>query len=227
MAPLFQSGDLMVRAKICCITNQDELTLAISHGAAAVGFISHMPSGPGVISEERIASLVAATPYPVWSELLTSLTDLPGLLAQYKRLKPGALQLCQPLALAVLGELREALPGVTLVHVVHVKDASALAEARTYAPLVDGLLLDTGDTDGPVRQLGGTGCTHDWDLDAKIVQEVMVPVFLAGGLNADNVAEAIATVKPFGVDVCSGIRTDDQLDEEKLLRFMSAVRQTS
>jgi len=217
----------MVRAKICCITNQVELDLAIGHGAAAVGFVSHMPSGPGVIPEERIAGLVQATPYPVWSELLTSLTDFSDLLAQYKRLKPGAMQLCQPLAPTVLRSLREALPGVTLVHVVHVTDNSALDEAKMYAPLVDGLLLDSGDTEGPTRQLGGTGRTHDWSLDAKIVQAVMVPVFLAGGLTPDNVAKAIATVKPFGVDVCSGIRTDDKLDEDKLERFMQAVRQSS
>lgn len=217
----------MVRAKICCITNRAELDLAIAHGAAAVGFVSHMPSGPGVIPETEIAGLVAATPYPVWSEVLTSLTDLSALVEQYKRLKPGALQLCQPLAPAVLKDLREALPGVTMVHVVHVKDKSALAEARQYAPLVDGLLLDSGNTEGPARQLGGTGRTHDWELDKRIVQDVLVPVFLAGGLTPENVAKAIATVQPFGVDVCSGIRTDDKLDEDKLLRFMRAVRQAS
>ncbi len=216
----------MVRTKVCCITNRRELELAISYGAAAVGFVSHMPSGPGVISEDTIAELVQATPYPVWSEVLTSLTELPGLLAQYQRLKPGALQLCQPLAEPVLRELREALPGVTLVHVVHVADSSAVDEARMYAPLVDGLLLDSGSTEGPARQLGGTGRTHDWSLDAAIVQEVLVPVFLAGGLTPENVGEAIATVKPFGVDVCSGVRKDDMLDEDRLQKFMHAVRQS-
>jgi len=216
----------MVRIKICCIMDRVELDLAVGQGAAAVGFVSHMPSGPGVISEKRIAELVKATPYPVWSELLTSLTGLTELLAQYKRLKPAALQLCQPLAPAVLLGLREALPGVTLVHVVHVTDRASVDEARTYAPLVDGLLLDTGKTEGPSRQLGGTGRTHDWALDAEIVQNVQVPVFLAGGLTSENVAEAIATVHPFGVDVCSGVRSDDKLDPEKLHRFMDAVRQS-
>ncbi len=216
----------MVRTKICCIMNREELELAVAQGAAAVGFVSHMPSGPGVIPEARIAELVKATPYPVWSELLTSLTELPDLLAQYKRLKPAALQLCQPLAPAVLKELREALPGVTLVHVVHVTDRAAVDEAQAYAPLVDGLLLDSGSTEGPGLQLGGTGQTHDWSLDADIVQKVQVPVFLAGGLNSENVAEAIATVQPFGVDVCSGVRTDDKLDTNKLHSFMTAVLQS-
>ncbi len=213
----------MVRTKICCIMNQAELDLAVNHGAAAVGFVSNMPSGPGVIPEEAIAELVRLTPYPVWSELLTSLTELPDLLAQHKRLKPAALQLCQPLEPEVLLELRDALPGVTLVHVVHVEDASATDEAQVYAPLVDGLLLDSGRTEGPDRQLGGTGQTHDWALDAEIVQKVQVPVFLAGGLTPENVREAITTVKPFGVDVCSGVRTGDHLDADKLHRFMAAV----
>jgi phosphoribosylanthranilate isomerase len=216
----------MVRTKICCIMDRAELDQAVSHGAAAVGFVSNMPSGPGVISEKQIAALVKATPYPVWSELLTSLTKLPDLLAQYKRLKPAALQLCQPLAPEVLTGLREALPGVTLVHVVHVADRASVDEAMTFAPLVDGLLLDTGKTDGPARQLGGTGRTHDWTLDAEIVQKVQVPVFLAGGLTPENVTEAIATVQPFGVDVCSGVRTNDKLDSQKLHRFMAAVQQS-
>lgn len=217
----------MVRTKICCVMNRTELDLAVKHGAAAVGFVSHMPSGPGVIPEDTIAELVQATPFPVWSELLTSLTTLPDLLAQYHRLKPAALQICQPLLLDVLQGLREALTGVTIVHVVHVVDRSAIDEALTYAPHVDGLLLDSGHTDGPARQLGGTGQTHDWTLDAEIVQKVRVPVFLAGGLTPANVGEAIAAVRPFGVDVCSGVRTDDRLDEDKLSRFMSAVRQIS
>ncbi len=216
----------MVRTKICCIMSRDELDLAVAQGAAAVGFVSHMPSGPGVIPEGEIAELVKATPYPVWSELLTSLTELPDLLAQYKRMRPAALQLCKPLAPAVLVELREALPGVTLVHVVHVVDRGAVDEAQAYAPLVDGLLLDSGSTEGPGLQLGGTGETHDWALDAEIVQKVQVPVFLAGGLNSENVTEAIATVQPFGVDVCSGVRTDDKLDAAKLLSFMTAVMQS-
>jgi len=216
----------MVRTKICCIMNRDELDQAVAQGAAAVGFVSNMPSGPGVIPEDQIAALVKATPYPVWSELLTSLTELPDLLAQYKRVRPAALQLCQPLTPAVLKDLREALTGVTLVHVVHVTGKEAVGEAQTYAPLVDGLLLDSGTTEGPGAQLGGTGQTHDWALDAEIVQKVQVPVFLAGGLNSENVAEAIATVQPFGVDVCSGVRTDDKLDPDKLRRFMGAVRQS-
>lgn len=217
----------MVRTKICCIMTREELDLAVAHGASAVGFVSHMPSGPGVIPEEEIASLVQATPFPVWSELLTSKTELPDLIAQYKRVRPSALQLCEPVAPDVLEGLREAVPGVRLVHVVHVADRSAVDEALAYGQLVDGLLLDSGDRKGPSRQLGGTGRTHDWSLDAEIVQQVSVPVFLAGGLTPANVAKAIATVHPFGVDVCSGVRTDDKLDPVKLRAFMAAIVKTT
>lgn len=217
----------MVRTKICCITSREELDLAVAEGAAAVGFVSHMPSGPGVIPEELIAELVAAAPFPVWSELLTSKVTADDLADQHARLKPAALQLCRRLEHDVLRELRGRLPGVRLVHVVHVNDRSAIEEAVAYAPLVDALLLDSGSPDGPRPALGGTGQTHDWNLDAEIVGKVQVPVFLAGGLNPANVAEAIKVVRPFGVDVCTGVRTDDRLDPAKLRAFMAAVRATT
>ncbi|MCB1182084.1 phosphoribosylanthranilate isomerase [bacterium] len=214
----------MVRTKICCIRDENELALAVRAGAAALGFVSHMPSGPGVISEDVIARLTAATPFPVYSEVLTSLTTADELVAQVERLRPAALQLCERVAPAVFPELRRRARGVRLMQVIHVSDRGALEVAEAYAPLVDALLLDTGRTEGPRRELGGTGRTHDWSVDAEIVRRVQVPVFLAGGLNAANVGEAIATVRPFGVDVCTGVRTDDRLDPDKLHRFMAAVR---
>jgi len=71
--------------------------------------------------------------------------------------------------------------------------------------------------------LGGTGRTHDWNVSREIVKEVTVPVFLAGGLRSDNVADAVRTVGPFGVDVCTGVRTNGELDEVKLRAFFAAV----
>ena len=172
----------MVRTKICCIMTEDELRLAVGEGAAAVGYVSHMPSGPGVIPEETIAALVALTPFPVYSEVLTSLVAEADLVAQYGRLRPAALQLCQPVEPEVLTRIRRSLPALRLMHVVHVTGPESVDEAVRYAPLVDALLLDTGSTEGPGRELGGTGRTHDWNVDAEIVRRVQVPVFLAGGL---------------------------------------------
>jgi phosphoribosylanthranilate isomerase len=88
---------------------------------------------------------------------------------------------------------------------------------------VDALLLDSGNPMLAVKEFGGTGRTHDWDISRRIVEAVGCPVFLAGGLTATNVAEAYATVRPYGLDACSGLRTDGRLDEEKLTAYCQAV----
>jgi phosphoribosylanthranilate isomerase len=108
-----------------------------------------------------------------------------------------------------------------------VRDAASLEEARAAAPEVDALLLDSGRPDLPVKELGGTGRVHDWQTSRAIRDAVDVPVFLAGGLHPGNVAGAIATVRPFGVDLCSGIRVDGRLDAGLLSSFMRAVASVS
>jgi phosphoribosylanthranilate isomerase len=109
------------------------------------------------------------------------------------------------------------------VQVVHITDQASVDEALSVAAEVDALLLDSGNQDLAVREFGGTGRTHDWSLSAQIVQQSSVPVFLAGGLHAGNVGEAIRCVRPFGLDLCTGVRTNGRLDEHKLRLFMAAV----
>ena len=110
------------------------------------------------------------------------------------------------------------------MQVIHVSGPETAAEARRVAQLADALLLDSGDPSLPVKELGGTGRTHDWDVSGEIAATVPVPVWLAGGLNASNAATAISRVDPYGVDLCSGVRTADRLDEMKLETFMKAAR---
>jgi phosphoribosylanthranilate isomerase len=100
-------------------------------------------------------------------------------------------------------------------------------EAEALTPHVDALLLDSGNPNADVKELGGTGRTHDWAVSRQIRQQVDVPVFLAGGLDAENVGVALEQVQPFGVGLCSGVRTDGQLDEVKIRRFMRAVRRSA
>ena len=109
------------------------------------------------------------------------------------------------------------------MQVVHVSGEASVAEALAVCPHVDALLLDSGNPSLAVKELGGTGRVHDWSLGARIVRSVPRPVYLAGGLKPDNVARAIEQVRPFGVDVCSGLRTDGKLDEEKLAAFTGAI----
>ena len=212
-----------VRVKICCMGSVAEARMAIAHGASAVGLVSEMPSGPGVISEELIAEIANTIPPAVGSFLLTCKQDVAAIVDQQKRLKVNTIQICDRLESGAHGALRAALPGVSLVQVVHVNGLESVDEALSMAPLVDALLLDSGNQSLPIKELGGTGRTHDWSLSRKIREAAAVPVFLAGGLSGLNVAEAISAVGPFGVDVCSGVRTNGRLDEAKLTRFLLAV----
>jgi phosphoribosylanthranilate isomerase len=210
--------------KVCCISTPAEAELAIRHGAAAVGLVSAMPSGPGVISEDLIAAIAARVPPGVASFLLTSLQDPDAIIAQQQRCGATTLQLVDRLDHSAYPRLRTALPGIGLVQVIHVAGAESLAEAVAVAPLVDALLLDSGNQSLPVKELGGTGRVHDWSVSRAIREAIDAPLYLAGGLTPENVTDAIATVAPFGLDVCGGVRTDGQLDAVRLARFMATVR---
>lgn len=215
---------LSPRIKICCIASIDEAWLAIRHGASALGLVSAMPSGPGVIDDGAIARIARAIPPGVASFLLTSRQDVAAIVEQQRRLGVNTLQLVDRLERGTYDDLRTALPGVGLVQVIHVTGAASVDEARATAPHVDALLLDSGNPGLPVKELGGTGRIHDWLLSRAIREAVDVPVYLAGGLNAGNVAEAMRQVGPFGLDLCSGVRTNGALDEEKLAAFFAAAR---
>jgi len=213
-----------VRVKICCIASVDEARLAIAHGADALGLIGPMPSGPGPIADELIAEIAAAVPPPVATFLLTAETVPTAIIAHARRCRPSTLQLVERIETAHYAELRAALPAIKLVQVVHVTGPEAVDEARRAAPHVDAVLLDSGRPHDPVRVLGGTGQAHDWRISRRIVETIARPVFLAGGLRPDNLARAMAEVRPFGFDVCTGVRTEWRLDEAKLGGFMTAAR---
>lgn len=215
----------MTRVKVCCIADHHELRTAVRHGASALGLVSAMPSGPGVIDEATITGLVPHIPPGVAGFLLTSLTDTESLIAQQRRLAADTLQLVDWVGRDVLSNLREALPGIKLVQVIHVVDDAALDQAREIADLVHAVLLDSGNPNLAVKELGGTGRVHNWQISRRIVDTIDKPVFLAGGLRPENVAAAIRAVRPFGLDLCSGIRTEGKLDETKLHAFMAQVRE--
>jgi len=211
------------RLKVCCVASVAEARLAVSLGADALGLVSAMPSGPGVVADDVIAEIAAAVPPPIATFLLTARQDAAGIAAQARRSGANTVQLVDALPLGAYAELRGALPGVRLVQVVHVLDDASLAEAEGAAAHVDALLLDSGNPRLAVKELGGTGRVHDWALSRAIVARSPVPVFLAGGLRAANVAEAVRQVRPFGVDVCSGVRTDGRLDAAKLAALVAAL----
>ncbi len=205
----------------------EEASLAVEFGASAVGLVSSMPSGPGVIAEPMIAQIAAMVPPGVASFLLTSQQSVVSIIDQQRRLRVNTIQICDHLVEGTYQNLRDALPGVGLVQVIHVTGKASIDEAVAVAPHVDAILLDSGNQNLAVKELGGTGKRHDWQISRRIREAVGVPIYLAGGLRPDNLAEAISVVQPFGVDVCTGVRTNGQLDVDRLSAFFEAVRSTS
>ncbi len=197
--------------------------MAIEAGASAVGLVSAMPSGPGPIPEDLIAEIAATIPPGVSSFLLTCLQDAASIIDQQRRLGVNTIQICDRLTEGSYQDLREALPGISLVQVVHVTGPEAVEEAIAVAPHVEAVLLDSGNQSLAIKELGGTGRTHDWTLSRKIRESIEAPLFLAGGLNPAHVAAAIREVQPFGIDVCSGLRTNGHLDREKLKQFFTQM----
>ena len=208
------------RVKVCCIASEEEAALAVRMGASAIGLVSQMPSGPGPIPESRIRDIARTVPPGVATFLLTCETTAELIIEQQRFCRTTTLQLVDEVEPGVHARVREALPGISIVQVIHVRDDDALRQSIAVAPAVDAILLDSGNPSLSTKELGGTGRVHDWALSRKIRDSVAVPVFLAGGLNPGNVAKAITQVTPFGVDACSGLRTNGNLDETKLAAFM-------
>ena len=215
---------MRTRIKICCIASIDEAQLAIAAGADALGLVAAMPSGPGPIPDARIAQIAAWTPPPVATFLLTSETTAQRIVEHVRATQPSTVQIVGHIDPDEAAQLARLLPHVRRVQVIHVEGPEALALIPAYAPHVHAFLLNSGRPGAAVPELGGTGRTHDWSVSARFVRASPRPVFLAGGLDDTNVADALRQVRPYGIDLCSRVRTDGKLDVMKLALLMGAVR---
>jgi phosphoribosylanthranilate isomerase len=211
------------KVKICCIQSIEEAEVAIKYGASAIGLVSEMPSGPGVISEDLIEEIAAAVPSTIDTFLLTSKTNADSIIEQHRKCKTTTLQIVDRVKTNGLIKLRQELPAIRLVQVIHVTGDESITEAKNVAQFVDALLLDSGNQKLKVKKLGGTGRTHDWTISRKIRDAVSVPVYLAGGINANNVLDAVKEVEPFGIDLCSGVRENGKLNESRLEEFFAVI----
>jgi len=214
---------MKVRVKICCIKSIEEAGMAISLGASAVGLVAKMPSGPGPIADETIREIAKKVPPPIASFLLTSETDPTEIINHHLRTFTNTIQIVDEINENVLVQIKEALPAIRLVPVVHVLDEDSIEYALRMAQHADALLLDSGNPALATKVLGGTGRVHDWSLSRRIVEQCQIPVFLAGGLNPENVREAVDKVDPFGVDICSGVRINGDLDMARLEKFFKSL----
>jgi len=211
------------KIKICCISSLEEAYLAIKHGADALGLVGNMPSGPGVIADELISQITKHVPPPIATFLLTSERKASDIIAHHQKVQTNTIQIVDSLLEMDYAKIREAIPTVKIVQVIHVLNEKQIDEALEIEPWVDAILLDSGNPNLKVKILGGTGNAHDWKLSRKIREAVKKPVFLAGGINAQNVQQAIEEVNPYGIDLCSSVRTNGQLDGSKLDIFFKAI----
>jgi phosphoribosylanthranilate isomerase len=216
---------MRTRIKVCCIASPGEARMAVEAGADALGLVARMPSGPGPIADATIAAVTAMVPPPVATFLLTSETTANAISAHIRATNPSVVQIVSHIDPAESARLALLEPHVRRVQVVHVEGPQAIAMIPAYAPHVHAFLLDSGRPDAAIAELGGTGRVHDWAVSAAFVRATDTPVFLAGGLSAANVGEAIRQVRPYGVDLCSGVRSEGALDPVKLSAFMRAVKE--
>jgi len=214
----------MVKVKICCISSIEEARLAVAYGAAAIGLVGRMPSGPGIITDELIHAIAKTVPPPIQTFLLTSETTTDNIIEHHKKVNTTTIQIVDALSGREYHKIREAIPNVQLVQVIHVLDEGSIKEAIEISEFVDAILLDSGNPNLPPKVLGGTGKTHNWDLSKKIREEISLPVFLAGGINKDNIKKAIEHVQPYGIDLCSSVRANGQLDESKLEALFNTLQ---
>ena len=213
----------MVKVKICCISSIEEARLAVAYGAAAIGLVGRMPSGPGIITDELIHDIAKTVPPPTHTFLLTSETTTDNIIEHHRKVNTTTIQIVDALSGREYHKIREAIPNVQLVQVIHVLDEGSIKEAIEISEFVDAILLDSGNPNLPTKVLGGTGKTHNWDLSKKIREKISLPIFLAGGINKDNIKKAIEHVQPYGIDLCSSVRTNGQLDESKLEALFNAL----
>ena len=214
------------RIKICCISSLTEAKIAIKMGASALGLVSEMPSGPGVISMETIKLIAASVPPPIATFLLTSKQNINEIIKQHEYCRTSTIQICDDLTIGTHKDLKEALPGIAIVQVIHVTGDESITEALAIQNEVDAILLDSGNQSKKVKELGGTGRTHNWEISCKIREKLDIPIFLAGGIKPNNIAQAIDQVHPFGIDLCSGVRTDGKLNEIKLQQLFSNIERS-
>ena len=185
-----------------------------------------MPSSLRAIDDRSVAEIIARIPSTISTFVLTSATRAADVARHALAASASTVQIVPHLSPDESAQLPQLLPGVRRVQVIHVENESALELIGRYAPHVHAFLLDSGRPSLPTPEYGGTGRTHDWSISAEFVRRSPHPVFLAGGLTPANVGEAIEKIRPFGVDLCSGVRTDGRLDPAKLQAFIDAVRRT-
>jgi phosphoribosylanthranilate isomerase len=215
---------MRTRIKICCINSIEEAYTAVEYGTDAIGLVGRMPSGPGPIPDKLIKEIAESIPPFIGTFLLTCETSAKEIIKHHKRTNTNTIQIVDLLTKGTYSQIKEAIPNIKIVQVIHVIDSGSVELAIKLSESVDAILLDSGNPNLSIKELGGTGRVHNWTLSKQIRDNSKCPVILAGGLKSENVRQAIEEVHPFAVDVCSGVRTDGILDKKKLYEFIKLAQ---
>ncbi len=208
-----------MKVKICGIRNERDLAVALNAGADAVGFITDVPvDSPRKISLPEASKLISKVPVFVTSVLVIMPENAEQAIKMIHAAEPAAVQIHNVMELSELKKIKGT--GVKLIKTLNVSPGTELndliKQAGRLKGTVDALLLDTA-VEG---KSGGTGLAHNWDLSSELVLHAGMPVILAGGLNPENVRDAVKIVRPYAVDTASGVETDGRKDEKKILAFI-------
>jgi len=210
-----------MRVKFCGTASLADMQSAIDAGCDAVGFImgvTHQSSD--FVTPAEAAKMIRHLPPFIEPVAVTHLQETNDLIRLVRDSRCTTLQIQDTVEPSGIDTIRDALPYLKVLKAVHVMDESAIPTAKRYEPYADALILDTRTRE----KIGGTGIPHDWNISATIVANSAIPVILAGGLTPENVASAIRKVRPYGVDVHTGIKKDGVRSPERTLAFAREAR---
>ncbi|MFN8558227.1 MAG: phosphoribosylanthranilate isomerase [Dehalococcoidia bacterium] len=215
----------MVRVQIAGISNLEDALAVERAGADAIGFTLGLPTGPhNGLDEHGARAIIRALPPLIVPLLITYLVTAAEVVPLCRYLGVSTVQLHAPADPAEIAAMRAGLPGLKVILAVHVTGEEAVAEAVRVAPHADALILDTYDP--ATGRHGATGRTHDWAISRRIVEASPAPVILAGGLTPENVGAAVRQVRPWAVDVHTGVeRPDGATDHARVAAFVRAARE--
>jgi phosphoribosylanthranilate isomerase len=207
--------------KICGLTREEDLAVAMNMGADAVGFLVGVPESPRNLTLKRAKKLLSSVPVFVDKVVVTPSKSFEWLLEVNNMLKPSAIQIHGKKIDSK--KIEESIQDTMLIKTIYVTESTLNEKTIKDLKKFDAILLDSFSK----NQYGGTGKVHDWKLSRKIKEALEpIPVILAGGLTPNNVKEAILTVKPYAVDVASGIEINPGIkDHKKIKAFIENAKQ--
>ena len=219
------------KVKICGTTSVADASMAADAGADYSGVVVEVPFSERSVPIDSAAEIARRTPIPTVILVFDRPTD--WVIKAAAKIKPFAIQLLGHEPPTQVAELKGALSCEVWKSLflptendpaADVKAIFAQIEAHINAG-VDALLFDTADFSNGQARFGGTGTRSDWNLSAELIQVCKVPAFLSGGIRPENVREAIETVRPYGVDLCSGVEASKGIrDRRKLDQLMKHAR---